>query len=79
MEISCYYHFQSFYTNPSETLALPNVIQGIVNSILELGDSRIVEVPLDGQKSLDILGNTNILDTAIDFLFHTKRFDEKLF
>ena len=52
-ETSCHYLLHcSLYTN--ERLALLNVIQGIDNSILELGDFHIVEVLLYGRKFLDI-------------------------
>ena len=67
----------SHYTN--ERLDFLNVIEGIDNSILELVDSRIVEVILYGRKFLDISSNTNILNATIDFLLETNRFDERLF
>ena len=44
----------------------------LYNSILELGDSHIVEVPLHGRNFLD-------LNTTIKFLLETRRFDERLF
>ena len=69
--ISCHYLLHcSLYNN--ERLALLNVIQSINNSILELGDSHIVEVPLHGRNFLD-------LNTTIKFLLETRRFDERLF
>ena len=78
IETSCHYLIHcSLYTN--ERLALLNVIQGIDNSILELAESHIVEVLLYGRKFLDISSNTNILNATTDFLFETKRFDERLF
>ena len=76
IETSCHYLLHcSLYTN--ERLALLNVIQGIDNSILELTDSHIVEVLLYGGKFLDISSNISILNTTIDFLLETKRFDER--
>ena len=78
IETSCHYLLHcSLYTN--ERLALLNIIQGIDKSILELTDSHIVEVLLYGRKFLDISSNTNILNTTIDFLLETKRFEERLF
>ena len=78
IETLCHYLLHcSLYTN--ERLASLNIIQGIDNSILELADSRIVEVLLYGRKWLDISSNNNILDATIDFLLETKRFDEGLF
>ena len=79
VETSCHYLLHcSLYTN--ERLALLNDIQGVDNSILELGDSHFVEVLLYGRKFLDISSNTtNILNATIDFLLETKRFDERLF
>ena len=66
IETSCHYLLHcSLYTN--ERLAFLNVVQGIDNSILELTDSRIVEVLLYGRKFLDISSNTNILNATIDF------------
>ena len=66
IETSCHYLLHcSLYT--SERLAFLNVVQGIDNSILELTDSRIVEVLLYGRKFLDISSNTNILNATIDF------------
>ena len=56
----------SLYTN--ERPALLNVIHGIDNSILGLGDSHVVEVLIHGRQFLDISSNTNILNAAIDFL-----------
>ena len=73
IETSCHYLLHcSLYTN--ERLALLNVIQDIYNSILELDNSHILEVLLQGRKFLDISSNTNI-----GFLFETKRFDERPF
>ena len=62
-----------------ERLAFLNVIQDIDNSILEIGDSHIAEVLLYGKKFLGISSNTNILNSTIDFLLETNRFDERLF
>ena len=75
--VSLYLLHCSFYTNVR--IALLNVIQGIDNSILKLGDSDDVEVLRHGRKFLDISSNTNILNATIDFLLETKRFDERLF
>ena len=78
IENSCHYFlYCSLYTN--ERPALLNVIQGIDNSILELGDFHIVEVLLYGRKLVDISSNTNILNATIGFLLETKTFDERLF
>ena len=78
IETSCHCLLRcSLYTN--KRLSLLNLIQGIDNSILELGDSHIVENLLYGGKFLDISSNTNILNATIDFLLETKRFDERLF
>ena len=75
-ETLCHYLlYCSLHTN--ERLALLNVIQGIDNSILDFTDSHIVEVLLYGRKFLDISCNTSILNTTIDFLLETKRFDER--
>ena len=77
-ETSCHYLLHcSLYTN--ERPALLNVIQDIYNSILELGNSHILEVLLQGRKFLDISSNTNTLNATIGFLFETKRFDERPF
>ena len=56
-----------------------NVNRGIDKSILELGDSHIVEVILHGRKLLGISVNSNILNATIHFLLETKRFEERLF
>ena len=61
-----------------ERLALLNVIEGIDNSIVKLGDSHIVEV-LHGRKFWDISSNTSILNATIEFLLETKRYEERLF
>ena len=51
IESLCHYLLHcSLYTN--ESLAILNDIQGIDNSILERGDSHIVEVLLHGRKTL---------------------------
>ena len=47
-----------------------------IGNILELGDSKIVEVILHGRKSLDISTNTNILNATIFFYLETKGFDD---
>ena len=47
-----------------------------IGNILELGDSKIVEVILHGRKSLDISTNTNILNATIFFFLETKGFDD---
>lgn len=44
-----------------------------------LSEFQIVEVLLHGNKSLDILSNNSILNVTIDFLFETRRFEERLF
>ena len=49
------------------------------NSVLQLGDSHIVEVLLRGRKSLSILTNTKILNATSDFLLEMKRPDKILF
>ena len=71
IETFCHYFLHcSLCTN--ERLTLLNVIQGIDNSILELADSRFVEVLLYGRKFLYVSCNTNILNATIDFLLETK-------
>ena len=47
--------------------------------IFELTDFNTVEVILYGRKFLYISSNTNVVNTTIDFLLETKRFDERLF
>ena len=76
-ETSCLYLLHcSLYIN--ERVALRNVIQGIDNSVLELG-SHIVEILLYRRKSLDLLINTNVLNAGIEFLLETRRFEKRLF
>ena len=75
IETSCHYLLhRSLYTN--ERLVPLNVIQGIDNGILELGDSHIIEFLLHWKKFLDISSNTNILNATIDFLVKTKGLTE---
>ena len=78
IETSCHYLLhRSLYTN--ERLVPLNVIQGIDNGILELGDSHIIEFLLHWKKFLDISSNTNILNATIDFLVKTKGLTEDFF
>ena len=73
IETLCHYLVHcSLYTN--ERLAFLNIIQGIDKSILELTDSRIIEVLLYGRKVLDISSNTNILNATVDFLLENSLF-----
>ena len=52
----CILH-RSLYT--SEMLGLLNIIWGIDKSVIEFGDSNIVEVLFHGRKSLDITSTSN--------------------
>ena len=72
IETSCHYLLHCLlYTN--ERLALLNVI---LNVVLKVGHSHIVEALLYGRTFLNISSNTNILNATIKFLLETKRFDE---
>ena len=72
IEILCHY-FPHCLLWTNERLALLNVIQGIDNNILELGDSHIVEVLLYGRKLdkiLKVKANGTIASYMLIFKFN---------
>ena len=71
IESSCHYILHcSLYIN--QRLVFLNVIQGIDNSILELGDSHIVDVFFHERKFLVGPSNTNILNATRKFFLKLK-------
>ena len=59
-------------------MALYNFIQSIDGNILSGSDSRISETLLFGISSFKDTKNTSILNTKIDYILSTKRFDVPL-
>ena len=62
-----------------ERLILINNIRNIDNNILNLNDSRFSEVLLFGNSSFSNTKNTSILNTTIEYIVSSKRFEVHLF
>ena len=62
-----------------ERLILINNIRNIDNNILNLNDSGILEVLLFGNSSFNNTKNTYILNTTIEYIVSSKRFEVPLF
>ena len=62
-----------------ERLILINNIQNIDNNILNLNDSRFSEVLLFGNSSFNKTKNTSVLNTTIEYIVSSKRFEVPLF
>ena len=62
-----------------ERLFLINRIRNIGNNILNLNYSRFSEVPLFGHSSFNNTNNTSILNTTIEYIVSSSRFEVALF
>ena len=62
-----------------ERLILINNIRNIDNNILNLNDSGILEALLFGNSSFSNTKNTYILNTTIEYIVSSKRFEVPLF
>ena len=62
-----------------ERLILINNIRNIDNNILNLNDSRFSEVLLFGNSSFSNTKNTSILNTTIEYIVSSKRFEVPLY
>ena len=62
-----------------ERLILINNIRNIDNNILNLNDSRFSEVLLFGNSSFNNTKNTSILNTTIEYIVSSKRFEVPLY
>ena len=62
-----------------ERLILKNNIWNIDNNILNLNDSRFSEVLLFGNSTFSNTKNTTILNTTIEYIVSSKRFEVPLF
>ena len=62
-----------------ERLILINNIRSIDNNILNLNDSGILEVLLFGNSSFNNTKNTYILNTTIEYIVSSKKFEVPLF
>ena len=62
-----------------ERLFLINRIRNIGNNILNLNYSRFSEVPLFGNSSFNNTNNTSILNTTIEYIVSSSRFEVALF
>ena len=62
-----------------ESLILINNIRNIDNNIFNLNDSRFSEVLLFGNSSFDNTRNTFILNTTIEYIVSSKRYEVPLY
>ena len=77
IEISIHYPFLCpTYTN--ERMTLLNKIKSINCSMLEFSDAGATEILLFGDNTLTDSSNTLILNSTIDFIRSTKRFDDSI-
>ena len=58
-----------------ERKTLLNTISCIVPNILDFNNDQLTEILLYGKEDLDNINNTSILDTTINYLIETKRFN----
>ena len=72
-----YFLHCSLFSN--ERLTLINSIRNIDNNILNLNDSRFSEVLLFGNSSFNNIKNTSILNSTIEYIVSSKRFEVPLF
>ena len=70
-------HYSSVFSD--ERLILINNIWNIDNNILNLNDPRFSEMLLFGNSSFNNTKNTSILNTAIEYIVSSKRFEVPLF
>ena len=72
-------HFLFYCSNYSkERLTFLNVIRNIDRNILEKNDLKITETILYGDSSSDNTNNTLIVNSTMEFLIASKRFDMPL-
>ena len=62
-----------------ERKTLLNIISCIVPNIFDFNNDQLTEILLYGKDDLDNINNTSILDTTINYLIETKRFNAQLF
>ena len=62
-----------------ERKTLLNIISCIVPNIFDFNNDQLTEILLYGKNDLDNINNTSILDTTINYLIETKRFNAQLF
>ena len=62
-----------------ERMTLLNTVSCIAPNIFDFNNDQLSEILLYGKEGLDNNNNTNILDTTINYLIETKRFDAQLF
>ena len=62
-----------------ESLILINNIRNIENNIFNLNDSRFSEVLLFGNSSFDNTKNTFILNTTVEYIVSSKRYEVPLY
>ena len=60
-------------------MTLLNTVSCIVPNISDFNNDQLTEIHLYGKEDLDNINNTSILDTTINYLIETKRFDAQLF
>ena len=64
------------YTN--KRMTLPGKIRSINCGILELSDVVVTKILLFGDNTLSAFSNTLILNSIIDYVISTKRFDDSI-
>ena len=62
-----------------ERKTLLNTVSCIVPSIFDFNSDQLTESLLYGKENLDNINNTSILDTTINYLIETKRFNAEIF
>ena len=62
-----------------ERNTLLNTISCIVPNIFDFNNDQLTEILLYGKEDLDNINNTSIVDTTINYLIETKRFNAQLF
>ena len=78
IEISFHYllHCRDYL---QERMTLLNTVSCVVPNISDFNNDQLTEILLYGKEDLDNINNTSILDTTINYLIETKRFDVQLF
>ena len=56
-----------------------NIISCIVPNIFDVNNDQLTEIFLYGKEDLDNINNTSTLDSTMNYLIKTKRFNAQLF
>ena len=65
-------------THTNERMTLLNKIKSINCSILEFSDAAVTKILVFGDNTVRNFSNTLILNSTIDYILSTKRFDDSI-